>query len=273
MTWAVEQKLPAMQKLVLLMLANRTNTDTGLCYPSHDKLAEDCGMTSRSVINQIKKLEELGVVRVIRTTKNGAKQPNKYHLNLNVSSERDSLRGSERDSLRGSERDSLPRNTGAVEVGSERDSLPRNTGAVEVGSERDSLGVVKEVQLGSERGSHKPVTNHKQTNNNVLPKNVAVVIDESLGQTKEAKDLKDCMEWAKNNDYWQSLTLDKNRFNLVYSKPDSKLKAQYELAKEDRQTNVPKPKKKQREVWEQRGFNSEKEFAEHLYNEQMKKYK
>lgn len=50
MSWATEQVLPAMQKIVLLMLANRTNHDTGLCYPSHETLAKEYGMTTRSVI-------------------------------------------------------------------------------------------------------------------------------------------------------------------------------------------------------------------------------
>lgn len=78
MTWAVEQELPAMQKIVLLMLANRTNHDTGLCFPSHDTLAKECGMDKRSVINQIAKLEAAGLLSVNRSTN----KPNSYTLNL-----------------------------------------------------------------------------------------------------------------------------------------------------------------------------------------------
>ena len=87
--WAAEQKLPAMQKIVLLMLANRTNPDTGLCYPSHDKLAIDCGMTKRSVIQQIEKLEKCNFLTVLRETKDSVKQVNKYRLH--ISSEPHSL--------------------------------------------------------------------------------------------------------------------------------------------------------------------------------------
>jgi hypothetical protein len=113
MTWATEQRLPAMQKIVLLMMANRTNHETGECHPSLDLLAKECGMEKRSVINQISKLEALGLVSVSRIKReNGMNCVNKYWLNLSKGSERDSL-GSERDSL-GSERDSLG--------GSERDS-------------------------------------------------------------------------------------------------------------------------------------------------------
>lgn len=116
MTWAVEQNLPAMQKIVLLMLANRTNHDSGLCFPSHDRLAKDCGMTSRSVINQIAKLEEAGFIAVIREVKNGVNQPNKYRLNM---------WGSERDSV------------GVVNE-------------VQEGDERDSVGVVNAVHINQE---------------------------------------------------------------------------------------------------------------------------
>ena len=83
MTWAVEQELPAMQKIVLLMLANRTNHDTGLCYPSHDTLAKECGMDKRSVIRQIESLEKAELLTVVRTKKSdGSNNPNHYHLNL-----------------------------------------------------------------------------------------------------------------------------------------------------------------------------------------------
>ncbi|MDD5215347.1 MAG: helix-turn-helix domain-containing protein, partial [Methylococcales bacterium] len=78
MTWAVEQELPAMQKIVLLMLANRTNHDTGLCFPSHETLATECGMDKRSVIRQIEKLEAAGLLSVNRSTN----KPNSYTLNL-----------------------------------------------------------------------------------------------------------------------------------------------------------------------------------------------
>ncbi len=83
MTWAVEKELPAMQKIVLLMMANRTNHDTGLCFPSHDRLAVECGMSKRSIVYQIEKLESAELLSVIRSTNNkGGNNPNRYKLNL-----------------------------------------------------------------------------------------------------------------------------------------------------------------------------------------------
>jgi hypothetical protein len=80
MAWAVKKELPAMQKLVLLLLANRTNADTGQCTPSHDRLAKDCGMTSRSVKAQIAKLAEGGYLTVTPRTKEGLSLSNQYTL-------------------------------------------------------------------------------------------------------------------------------------------------------------------------------------------------
>jgi hypothetical protein len=54
MAWAVNFDLPVKQKMVLLMLANRTNADTGRCDPSMDKLAADCGMSKTSVKSAIR---------------------------------------------------------------------------------------------------------------------------------------------------------------------------------------------------------------------------
>ena len=83
--WAMKQELPAMQKMVLVTLANRFNDDTGECYPSHELLATESGMTSRSVVNQIEKLEQAKLLKVIRSTDDkGNKNSNRYILNFKV---------------------------------------------------------------------------------------------------------------------------------------------------------------------------------------------
>lgn len=101
------------------MMANRTNPDNGLCFPSHERLASDCGMSKRSVIQQITKLEKAGFIQVIRSkNSNNVKVVNRYKLNI-VDSASSSLPQckpcttlvnemhypSERDALGGSERD------------------------------------------------------------------------------------------------------------------------------------------------------------------------
>lgn len=55
-----------MQKMVLVVLADHENTDTGLCFPSIRLLAEECGMSERSVSNQIAKLSAAGLISIER---------------------------------------------------------------------------------------------------------------------------------------------------------------------------------------------------------------
>ena len=82
MTWAVEQKLPALQKLVLLMLANRTNHETGVCIPRIKTLAEECGMSVRSCQAAIKSLVDLGMLRIQARFNDGTQLSNQYQLML-----------------------------------------------------------------------------------------------------------------------------------------------------------------------------------------------
>ncbi|AXF07295.1 hypothetical protein CUJ91_04695 [Paraburkholderia graminis] len=85
MTWAVEQELPALQKLVLLMLANCTNQHTRRCDPSHDRLAKECGMSKDSVKRAIAELAEKGLIEVRRQSSNGVNLPNQYTLKVGSS--------------------------------------------------------------------------------------------------------------------------------------------------------------------------------------------
>jgi len=78
--WATQQDVPAMQKIVLVMIANRLNKDTGDCFPSLDTLAKDTGMSRRAVIKQIAKLEAGGLLCVERSHNESIKQNNNYQL-------------------------------------------------------------------------------------------------------------------------------------------------------------------------------------------------
>ena len=80
--WAVRQKLPCTQKIVLVMLADRHNGDTGRCDPSHDRLAGDCGLTRRSVMDQLAKLDSAGFIRTHHRVIGKLKASNQYTLML-----------------------------------------------------------------------------------------------------------------------------------------------------------------------------------------------
>src|SRR5262245_40961726 len=60
--WAIEQELPAMQKYVLFVLANRAHPRTGCCNPSLTRLEQDTGLTRRAITKILTKLEEAGMI-------------------------------------------------------------------------------------------------------------------------------------------------------------------------------------------------------------------
>ena len=82
MTWAVKQKLPTNQKMVLLMLADRTNRDTGRCTPSHKNLAEDCGMSQATLKRCLAALADAGYISIQARTAEGVNLSNQYILHM-----------------------------------------------------------------------------------------------------------------------------------------------------------------------------------------------
>lgn len=87
MAWATEQDLKANEKIVLVMLANRCNHDTGRCDPAHKRLARDCGMSLSTLKRCIEKLEAGGLLTIEHRELNGVSLPNQYHLHLGISSQ------------------------------------------------------------------------------------------------------------------------------------------------------------------------------------------
>lgn len=83
-TWALEQRLPALQKLVLLMLCHRHNAKTGRCDPSIQCIADDCGMSKDAVRTALTKLAALDLVTA-EGRRQGEKQiSHSYHLAIGM---------------------------------------------------------------------------------------------------------------------------------------------------------------------------------------------
>ena len=86
MLWGMKQELPAMQKMVLMAIANRFNDDMGYCFPSHELLAKESGMSKSSVLRQIEALEKTTLLSVIRSLDDkGNKNVNRYILKVGAS--------------------------------------------------------------------------------------------------------------------------------------------------------------------------------------------
>jgi biotin operon repressor len=81
MAKAWEMDLSQGEKLVLLALCDHANDD-GVCYPSQEYLAQKCSMSPRSLIDQINKLKQHGILTAERRQKGGGRLANLYIIDL-----------------------------------------------------------------------------------------------------------------------------------------------------------------------------------------------
>lgn len=70
-----------LRKLVLIKLADNSN-DKGECWPSHQHVADQCEISKTSVRNHIKKLEEMGLLKIEHREGPKGNTSNLYHLTL-----------------------------------------------------------------------------------------------------------------------------------------------------------------------------------------------
>lgn len=77
-----------MQKLVLLVLANRHNSETGRCDPSLVRLAKDCGLDKTTVQRSLTALSERSLVERTRRKSEGVFASTAYVLQMGVGAER-----------------------------------------------------------------------------------------------------------------------------------------------------------------------------------------
>ena len=62
---AIDLELPPSEKLILILLANNANDETGDCFPSQSYLAKRSGLSLSTVNRVIKRLETVGFVDII----------------------------------------------------------------------------------------------------------------------------------------------------------------------------------------------------------------
>lgn len=69
-----------LRQLILIRLADHYNADHG-CFPSINKLAEECECSRQSVITHLAALEDAGLIKVLRTKKqDGSNKSNRYNF-------------------------------------------------------------------------------------------------------------------------------------------------------------------------------------------------
>lgn len=80
MNWAVQQRLGAKQKLLLIMLAFHAARETHCCALSRRKLAVLCGMSIDSVKRALPELVAMDLISVEFRVDEGTNLPNAYTL-------------------------------------------------------------------------------------------------------------------------------------------------------------------------------------------------
>lgn len=70
-----------LRKLVLIKLADNAN-DQGECWPSHQHVADQCEISKTSVRNHIRKLSEMGLLKIEHREGPKGNTSNLYHLTL-----------------------------------------------------------------------------------------------------------------------------------------------------------------------------------------------
>jgi hypothetical protein len=83
LAWAFRQQLDTHPKMVLLVLADHHNAETGQCNPAVKRLADNAGCTERTVERSTQNLETLGLLVIEkRKREDGSYTSNWYHLNV-----------------------------------------------------------------------------------------------------------------------------------------------------------------------------------------------
>lgn len=70
-------------KLVLVKLCDNAS-DEGYCWPSMGRIAKECELSRRSVVDQISKLKDMGLIEVEHRFKDNEQTSNGYQINIDL---------------------------------------------------------------------------------------------------------------------------------------------------------------------------------------------
>lgn len=89
MTMAWELDIPVNMKLLLLKLADRANDD-GECWPGQESLGKQCCLSERALRDNLKRLQEAGLIEVVHRRVGNRVKTNLYRLTFDNSQPADS---------------------------------------------------------------------------------------------------------------------------------------------------------------------------------------
>jgi hypothetical protein len=147
MTWAFKQPVkPSSLKFVLVVLANCANTESGLAYPSIAYLSSATGQDRKTVLSNMSKLRELGVVEDTGKRVGSTRQVVVYKVLCTPILFNAVLDSTENGTLAKKEPETVPKSTDNSTVFPNKEAQKRDT--------EPSLTISNE--LSSKRGSRLP---------------------------------------------------------------------------------------------------------------------
>lgn len=85
-------KMKPNSRVVLMLLADNHNTNTGACFPAYETIAKAAGFDRRTAIRAVKELEGLGLLIKHERPRNGrAQSSNQFELRIEQGDNRDTL--------------------------------------------------------------------------------------------------------------------------------------------------------------------------------------
>lgn len=79
---ALEARLPTVEKIVAIKLASHPADDGTNIRPSVPTIARSCGISVRTVQGSLRKLQELGILVLVKEADFGARKPREYRFNI-----------------------------------------------------------------------------------------------------------------------------------------------------------------------------------------------
>ena len=174
-----DQTLKSSQKLIMLAIADNASDndgETGTCYPSIKTLSKKCGLSSRSIINNIDKLVKSGhLKRAYRSRVKGGRSSNKYliypELTLaQLDAQNTMIFSKESENSYDEQRAKVKKVHKGNDSQSEEYSPPPKVKEVHIGGEPPSLPPHAQSEGSSQESE--PSLNNNHQNNHHAPKNI-----------------------------------------------------------------------------------------------------
>jgi len=237
--FAIQGVTPS-EKLTLLTISKFYNDTTGVCNPSVSTISDISGVSTRTVIRSINRLEELKIILTHKTKHANGFENNTTQYELlylasdNLSSASDTV-SPNKGFKRGTKRDEKGKATAALEI--ENNELKNKIAELE-----KKAVVAKSENKNSLPDYQKPTVDEIEKTNAWLDSHVdstpfvAPISQNDIVLTPEQLE---CFQWAINHDHWQKFSYSKSVFLKTLNNANGGMRNQYAAFKNQQAQKSP----------------------------------